>query len=127
LPSGQAIAKAIANKRGMEADEVLAPMDGAEEPLFAYVLREAEKKEREVPLGPMAARIVAEVIIGLLHQAGDSFLHHPEWKPPSSDFALADFLAMAGVPLTEKQWDTELKDADQRKERILRFRRAHVK
>src|SRR5204862_3740438 len=57
-------------------------------PLWYYTLKEAELIEDGLHLGPVAGRIVAEVIIGLLHADPNSYLaYDPRWRPnlPSRD------------------------------------------
>jgi hypothetical protein len=96
LPSGQAVARAMG----------IRPLDQGDDPLWFYILKEAAHAEQGLKLGPVGARIVAEVFIGLL--AGDplSFLNvEPDWKPEfehkGSRFELRDIFRFAGVPLTE--------------------------
>src|SRR5204862_2908805 len=43
-------------------------------PLFYYILKEAQLREDGLRLGPIGARIVAEVFIGLLQLDPDSYL-----------------------------------------------------
>ena len=98
LPSGQSVARAIG----------IAPMDDAQnEPLWYYVLREAEEQGGR-NLGPVGSRIVAEVLIGLMLADKDSYLvAAPGWTPTlpnsdgvqSGDFDLADLLKFAGMPM----------------------------
>jgi hypothetical protein len=72
-------------------------------PLFAYILKEAEVLEDGRRLGPVGARIVGEVFVGLLTEDQASYLSaNPGWKPtlPSTapgDFRMKDLLAFAGV------------------------------
>jgi len=74
-------------------------------PLFYYILKEAQLTEDGVRLGPVGARIVAEVFIGLLQLDPDSYLSvQPNWLPtlPTHDgtpqsFRMIDFLTFAGV------------------------------
>ena len=74
-------------------------------PLFYYILKEAQLREDGVRLGPVGARIVAEVFIGLLQLDPDSYLSvQPDWFPtlPTHDgtpqsFRMIDFLTFAGV------------------------------
>ena len=72
-------------------------------PLFLYVLKEAEVLEDGKRLGPVGARIVGEVFVGLLQEDAASYLRaEPGWKPtlPSStpgDFRMRDLLTFAGV------------------------------
>jgi hypothetical protein len=74
-------------------------------PLFYYILKEAERREDGLRLGPLGGRIVAEVFIGLLQLDPDSYLSvQPYWLPtlPTHDgtpqsFRMIDFLTFAGV------------------------------
>src|SRR5213078_3892899 len=81
-------------------------------PLFYYILKEAELREDGLRLGPVGARIVAEVFIGLLQLDLDSYLTvQPSWIPtlPTHDgtpesFRMIDFLTFAGVdPISRGQ------------------------
>ncbi|MGZ8456977.1 MAG: peroxidase family protein [Gemmatirosa sp.] len=76
-------------------------------PLWFYVLREAEVMERGLRLGPVGARIVAEVLIGLLEGDRESYLaQDPDWRPSlptridadaGHGFEMADLLAFSGA------------------------------
>jgi hypothetical protein len=70
-------------------------------PLWFYILKEAEEREGGNRLGPVGARIVAEVFIGLLQGDSMSYLaQNPTWIPtlsPGEDFKMADLLKFAGV------------------------------
>jgi hypothetical protein len=72
-------------------------------PLFFYVLKEAEVMEHGLRLGPVGARIVGEVFVGLLREDPGSYLRTaPQWKPTlparqAGDFRMADLLQFAGV------------------------------
>jgi hypothetical protein len=109
LPSGQRVAQAMQMA-------VLSPGDladlkpyGLEErtPLWFYVLREAQLTQNGERLGPVGARIVGEVFIGLLQGDRASYLtQDPEWRPflptvdaskKGIDFAMVDLLRYAGV------------------------------
>ena len=105
LPSGQAVARLMGTP-------VLSPTQLADlqpfgmdrsTPLWFYILREAELMEAGLRLGPVGARIVGEVFIGLLKADADSYLTaDSNWKPvlPSSvsgDFRMTDLLRFAGV------------------------------
>jgi hypothetical protein len=107
LPSGQQVAKAmrmpvLTNAQlGLDAD----PGWKGEAPLWFYILREAELPPRhgEV-LGPVGARIVAEVFAGLLQRDRNSYLFlDPSWKPAPpiapavGAFTLVDLLRFAGA------------------------------
>lgn len=101
LPSGQAVAKFM----GFE------PLEGPEEPLWHYILREAEELNNGRKLGPVGGYIVAEVIIGLVVGDPTAFLNvDSDWKPiflsEGGQFELRDILRFAKVPLTKQ----ELKD-----------------
>ncbi len=98
LPSGQAVAAAMGTGRpnadlGLEGDT----------PLWFYVLRESEVVCDGLRLGPTSARIVAEVLLGLLKNDPSSFLRSaPTWTPelPSAEpgtFTMPDLLTFAGV------------------------------
>lgn len=98
LPSGQAVATAMGTSVP-NGDLGLA----GDTPLWFYLLREAERLEGGLHLGPTGARIVAEVLVGLLKGDPTSFLRvAPAWKPelPSAQpgrFTMADLLRFAGV------------------------------
>jgi integrase len=70
-------------------------------PLWLYVLKEAQYRAGGDALGPVAGKIVAEVLIGLTRADGESYLSvGPTWRPtlPSADpdrFGLADLLVFA--------------------------------
>lgn len=62
-------------------------------PLWYYILREAEVEGLLSPapfagraaecLGPLGSRIVAEVLLGVMHADSDHYLNHnPGWLPP---------------------------------------------
>jgi hypothetical protein len=105
LPSGQAVARKI-GARVLTAIELqdLRPL-GLESstPLWIYILREAEILEGGVRLGPVGARIVGEVFVGLLRADPQSYLSaQPRWQPTlpaaaPNTFAMTDLLRFAGV------------------------------
>jgi hypothetical protein len=70
-------------------------------PLWYYLLREAEVRGKGETLGPVGARIVAEVFIGLLE--GDALSYRradPDWKPTlgkDGTFGMVDLLRFAQV------------------------------
>ena len=72
-------------------------------PLFFYILKEAQVMEQGLRLGPVGARIVGEVFVGLLREDNASYLRAaPNWRPmlPASqpgNFRMRDLLQFAGV------------------------------
>ena len=82
LPSGQAVAKAI-GIAPLSNDELglTTVLGDAEAPLWFYVLKEAGQLGG-AHLGPVGARIVAEVIVGLAKADPSCFLTvDPSWTP----------------------------------------------
>ncbi|HEX9926166.1 MAG TPA: peroxidase, partial [Anaerolineae bacterium] len=103
LPAGQTVAKAMG----------IRPLDKGNDPLWFYILREAAEREKGLKLGPVGARIVAEVFVGLL--AGDSFSYlsiEPNWEPEfdreGRNFELRDIIRFTGIPLSEDDLNQEL-------------------
>ena len=83
LPSGEAIARHM-GERPLTREEVGAASVGwhGETPLWYYVLREADVRAGGNHLGPVGARIVGEVVVGLLDLDPTSVRHAPEeWRP----------------------------------------------
>ena len=114
LPSGQSIAREIGVQALGDADfSELSPIAASfvsSTPLLYYILKEAEVKQDGLRLGPVGARVVAEVFIGLLQLDPESYLHvQPGWVPtlktqggtPQS-FRMIDFLTFAGVDPTSR-------------------------
>ncbi len=76
-------------------------------PLWFYILREAAVTQQGEMLGPVAARIVTEVFVGLLEGDSLSYLNQePDWTPflpmvdpnmQGKDFGIADILRFAAV------------------------------
>jgi hypothetical protein len=86
LPSGEAVARRI-GERPLTGDEVGSHSAGwpGETPLWYYILREADIRHEGNRLGPVGARIVGEVLVGLLDLDPDSVRHAPEsWSPSAS-------------------------------------------
>ena len=106
LPSGQSIAQRM-RVPALRASQLaeLQPYGMSEStPLWYYVLKEADVMEDGKRLGPVGARIVGEVFIGLLKADRSSYLAaRPGWRPtlPSKDgagqFRITDLLTFAGV------------------------------
>jgi hypothetical protein len=104
MPSGQSIAGLIgAPALGKQDLSELKPYGfDTSTPLWYYALKEAQVMEDGLHLGPVAGRIVAEVLIGLLQSDPNSYLvQQPNWQPtlqnPGSGFRMTDFLTYAGV------------------------------
>jgi hypothetical protein len=114
LPSGQRIGKAM--KAQIPSLELLQDSDLEDlkvhglhnrTPLWFYVLKEAEVIAGGESLGPVGARIVAEVFVGLLQGDSQSFLtQDPDWTPflptidparEGHDFTIEDMLRFADV------------------------------
>ena len=111
LPSGQSVATAMGETPLTAAELELGELKLKPEhrsvleqdtPLWFYVLMEAEQKANGERLGPVGARIVAEVLLGLLDGDPQSYLSvEPNWKPQgipaakAGDFTLADLLKFA--------------------------------
>jgi Animal haem peroxidase len=114
LPSGQHIAQAMSIPALSNAElaelQSIRPSFVQSTPLFYYILKEAELREDGLRLGPLGARMVAEVFIGLLQLDPDSYLTvQPNWMPtlPTHDgtpesFRMIDFLTFAGVNPTSR-------------------------
>jgi hypothetical protein len=94
LPSGEAIATHL-GEVPLTADEVGAVKAGwkGETPLWYYILREADVRHEGNRLGPVGARIVGEVLVGLIELDPNSVLHAPtDWHARAS---LVDLLVGA--------------------------------
>jgi hypothetical protein len=109
MPSGQAIAEAMGvTLIGKHDLRELKPYGfDKSTPLWYYALKEAQLLADGLHLGPVAGRIVAEVLIGLLQtDAGSYLLAQPSWQPtlhkPGAGFRMTDFLAYAGVDPTSR-------------------------
>jgi hypothetical protein len=86
LPSGEAIATHL-GEVPLTAEEVGAVDAGwrGETPLWYYVLREADVRCDGNRLGPIGARIVGEVLVGLIELDPNSVLYAPpEWHARAS-------------------------------------------
>ena len=113
LPSGQDVAALMAAKMGftpLTTAEIASGPDGGvaaslgfgtATPLWYYILKEAQVKGSGQRLGPVGARIVAEVFVGLVQGDRDSFMSDPSWTPtlPSAvpgTFTMTDLLRFVG-------------------------------
>jgi hypothetical protein len=111
LPSGQSVAAAMGETPLTAAQLQLGGLNlkpdhkavlEQDTPLWFYVLKEASVKSGGERLGPVGARIVAEVLIGLLKGDPQSYLNvEPTWKPSgipaaqAGEFTLSDLLKFA--------------------------------
>lgn len=116
LPSGQAVAAVlqVAPLLPNEITDTATPQEltaiqaggfDVKTPLWYYILKEAEVRGNGEQLGPVGARIVAEVFVGLIEGDPRSFLARaPEWRPtlgPSApnDFSMIDLIEFTNDPL----------------------------
>jgi hypothetical protein len=93
LPSGEAIARLL-EVEPLSPREVGAEKAGwpGETPLWYYILREADVRCGGNRLGPVGARIVGDVLVGLLDLDSTSVRHAPvDWRPRCS---LVELLTM---------------------------------
>jgi hypothetical protein len=114
LPSGQDVAAAmkaqVSTLRPLTDSEIASGPDGAvarskgfdrATPLWYYILKEAQVRSVGARLGPMGARLVAEVFVGLVQGDKDSFLSQPGWTPTlpaqtPGTFLMTDLLRFVG-------------------------------
>lgn len=105
MPSGQAISVAM-GIRPMNVPELEKYGHGLHRstPLWFYALKEAQVEASSLHLGPVAGRIVAEVLTGLIQSDPASYVNtSPTWTPTvplsntSLGFRMVDFLTYAGV------------------------------
>jgi hypothetical protein len=105
MPSGQAVAVAMGVMPMIVPElEKYGHSLNRSTPLWYYALKEAQVAASGLHLGPVAGRIVAEVLVGLIQSDADSYVNaSPSWTPtvPVSNsglgFRMVDFLAYAGV------------------------------
>ena len=105
LPSGQAVARAMGVEPMINPELKSYGHDlDRSTPLWYYALKEAQVAASGLHLGPVAGRIVAEVLIGLIQTDPAGYMNvDPSWKPtvPISNgklgFRMVDFLTYAGV------------------------------
>ena len=86
LPSGEVVARYI-HEEPLTRDEIAADKAGwpGETPLWYYILREADVRSNGNRLGPVGARIVGDVLVGLLDLDLSSVRHAPVgWRPRAS-------------------------------------------
>lgn len=108
LPTGQWVAKRVVGR-----EKALPPLTAEEaDPLWIYILREADRDP--VPggqLGPVGARIVAEVCVGLLvdddrGELQDDIRDFVVWQ--GRDPNLRDLLEFAELPITQEEWHRQV-------------------
>lgn len=83
LPSGEALARHL-GETPLTREEIGVESTSwrAETPLWFYILREAYARANGDHLGPVGARIVGDVLIGLLKADPSSYLNgDPTWRP----------------------------------------------
>jgi hypothetical protein len=112
VPSGQAVAKVMGVQplAPSDLDELKTFNVGGHKfeeatPLWYYVLKEAQVREKGRRLGRVGGRIVAEAIIGFMRGDPTSYLsQQPDWDPSKestlpfdSQFGMAKLLKFAGV------------------------------
>jgi hypothetical protein len=109
LPTGQDVARAM-EIPALTPAEIATGTDGAvaaaqgfdrKTPLWYYILKEAQVKSGGLRLGPLGARLVAEVFIGLVAGDTTSYLSDPNWKPTlpaktPGTFLMSDLLRFTG-------------------------------
>jgi len=116
LPSGQKIAEAMRQPQLAAGD--LSELAGyglgldRSTPLWYYVLKEAEVMTDGLTLGPIGARIVAEVFLGALELDDNSYLkqNRGRWRPTlprrngrvTGEFTMVDLLTFAKVDPTSR-------------------------
>ncbi len=102
LPSGEAVAREIGAEPLTDEEVGLASQGWVgETPLWLYVLREAATRQGGERLGPVGARIVGEVLVGIISRDPESYLAvEPDWMPTlpghEAPFRLRDILVPAG-------------------------------
>jgi len=115
MPSGQSVAQALGiqplwAQNFPELQQFGFGMPSST-PLWYYILREADVLAGGLHLAGVGARIVGEVIIGLLQLDATSFLRtNPMWRPtlprrngaPTGDFRMIDLLTFAKVDPTSR-------------------------
>jgi hypothetical protein len=103
LPSGEALARHL-GETPLTRDEVGVASTNwqGETPLWFYILREADVRTGGQHLGPVGARIVGDVLIGLLDRDPLSYRRvDPAWRPayPTLAALLASGATRADEPL----------------------------
>jgi hypothetical protein len=108
LPSGQTLARVMGASPlspGELAETGIGDISAAfltSTPMWFYILHEAFKREGGLRLGPVGARIVGEVLIGLIQADPLSVAHQSRWRPlipvrQSGKVLMQDILDFADV------------------------------
>ena len=99
LPSGETVARRMGFEPLTPEEVGLGAAGWYEEtPLWFYLLKEAEHRAGGERLGPVGARLVGEVVVGIVDADGESFRAvDPGWRPTlpaahAGRFGLADLL-----------------------------------
>lgn len=111
LPSGQDVARIVLGeifpRLGLQPREILSP-DRAE-PLWYYILKEADVLANGLRLGPVGSWIVISTIAGALLDDKSSFVHAKSWSPTlpatGQKLELADLIRCSGLPFTKREWE----------------------
>jgi hypothetical protein len=99
LPSGEAVAEELGVEPLSEAELALPGDWDAGTPLWLYILKEARARAGGDQLGPVGARIVGEVLVGVIDRDPESWpVNDAGWQPTvpgehRHGFGLADLLA----------------------------------
>jgi hypothetical protein len=105
LPAGQDVAK-LMRMKPLSASELGLPDPGnpgwaGKAPLWYYILREAEIRQEGRRLGPLGAKLVAEVIVGIRSCDKSSYIYDKTpFQPappiaPSGQFTMGEFATFA--------------------------------
>ena len=106
LPSGESVARAMGEEPLRPEEIGLAGSEwSAETPLWLYFMLEAAARANGDRLGTAGARIVSEVLIGIVGADPGSYMSvEPDWRPTlwpagaAGSLTIADLLAFAPLP-----------------------------
>ncbi len=110
LPTGQAVAHQLllppeqimtdADFAAVAGDQIFVTGLSRHTPLWFYILAEAARFQGGQRLGPVGSTLVAGVLIGLVRESNDSYMHVPNFVPTlgqNGRFDLAHLFQLAGV------------------------------